>query len=104
MARSVKKNPVQKYAPVCGKIGKQFANRRVRRFNKDLSSGNAYKKLYETWDIHDCVDRTTLKTHLARWVKYGAVCKVRGWDEKSNFYGANYQEAVNKWKKSYIRK
>ena len=31
---------------------KRDANKRVRRF-KDLPNGNAYKKVYPTWDICD---------------------------------------------------
>ena len=103
MARSYKKNPVNKYAPVRGRIGKRFANHRVRRCKGDLPSGKAYRNLYETWDIHDVVDRTTLNEYLDRWGRWIDRCEnsCRNW---KNPYGGTIHSAINKWKKDYLRK
>ena len=103
MARSYKKNPVNKYAPVRGRIGKRFANRRVRRCKGELAGGKGYRKLYETWDIHDVVDRTSLNEYLdyrGCWI-YRCENSCRDW---KNPYGCTIQKAINNWKKTYLRK
>lgn len=35
------------------RFGKRYANHRVRR-SADVPSGGAYRKFYDSWDIHDC--------------------------------------------------
>lgn len=102
MSRSYRKNPVLKYAPSAGKWGKQFANKRVRRFKGKLSSGKAYKKLYETWNIHDVVERTTLNGWLERWGKWWDWLEMKGYE--GNLYGDTLQDAVGNWKKTYYWK
>ena len=32
---------------------KKEANQKVRRYNDTLANGMAYKKIFESWDIHD---------------------------------------------------
>jgi len=51
MSRSEKKVPIIKYGGY-GKYGKHWANKRVRKV--ELSDGNNYRKIYESWDIFDC--------------------------------------------------
>lgn len=51
MSRSFKKHPGWTDNSDA-KTDKRLANKRVRK-HLDIPSGNAYKKLYETWDIHD---------------------------------------------------
>ena len=68
MARSVKKNPICTDGRDGRKWPKRQANKKVRRFKEDLADGNAYKKLYETWDIHDYVSRYTWEEWL-EWKK-----------------------------------
>ena len=61
MSKSFKKTPIIKYAG-CGPYGKRLANRKVRRNQNDVfANGKLYKKMYETWDINDCVSRWTQK-------------------------------------------
>jgi hypothetical protein len=49
MSRSRKKHPViRDYNPGT----KRIANRRVRR-TPDIADGNAYRKVFNSWDIHD---------------------------------------------------
>jgi hypothetical protein len=55
MSRSYKKTPVVKDGD-SGKVGKKFANRKVRRYKHDLSNGKAYRKVFNSWDIHDMVN------------------------------------------------
>lgn len=105
MSRSVKKNPVQKYAPKSGRWGKQQANKKVRRFRGELSNGCNYKDLYDRWNIHDCRDRTTLNEHLERWGGWIMFCEERGYEVSENdYYGKTLQGAINKWKSCYVRK
>lgn len=104
MARSVKKHPVLHYAPKSGRYGKTQANRRVRRHQGAMSDGKFYRKLYCSWNIHDCCSRTTLNEHLERWGDWMSFCEDRGYDWKGGYYGDTLQGAINVWKRSYIRK
>lgn len=55
MSRSYKKTPVCKSCGYGG-YGKRLANKKTRKSNKDIAfKGGQYKKLYETWDINDCI-------------------------------------------------
>ncbi len=59
MSRSFKKTPIAKCAGY-GAYGKKLANRKVRHTKEDLpANGKSYKKMYETWDINDCITRCT---------------------------------------------
>lgn len=63
MSRSFKKTPISKCAGY-GAYGKKLANRKVRHNKNDMfanRSRNLYKKVYETWDINDCIIRWTRK-------------------------------------------
>ena len=48
MSRSYKKHPRVKDS--ANKFMKKYANKKVRR-TKDIPSGKAYKKVFESWDI-----------------------------------------------------
>ena len=102
MSRSYKKNPVLKYAPKSGKIGRGFANRRVRYYKGELSNGACYKRLYEPWNIHDCVQRQTLEDALEYRTYALAYNEMRGWDDAPE--EANINLYIQKWKKWYYRK
>jgi len=56
MSRSRSKNPwLNDYSrgPNGTKKSKRLANKAVRRFNKYLSNGNSYKKIYASYNIFD---------------------------------------------------
>ena len=65
MSNSYKKNPIIKENGKSKKTQKQIANRTVRRKIKgdglELSDGNSYKKVYNSWNIADFVSRWTEK-------------------------------------------
>jgi hypothetical protein len=63
MSRSFKKNPVVTDGD-SGKVGKRFAKRKVRRYKDTISNGKMYRKIYESWDIHDYTSRETLNHNL----------------------------------------
>ena len=69
MSRSRKKNPVFTDRR-SGRVGKKLANRRVRRALVALPrKSKAYKKQFESWDIHDYVIRWTKEEALERYRK-----------------------------------
>ena len=51
MSRSYKKSLVAKERN--SKYHKKSANKRVRRYDGDISNGKHYKKIYESYDICD---------------------------------------------------
>lgn len=58
MGKSFKQTPVFKYAGY-GRAGKKRANKRGGQTNEPLGRGKRYRKLYQTWYIHDVVTRWT---------------------------------------------
>lgn len=58
MSRSYKKTPISKFCPKDASFEKRLANKRVRR-DRSLYKRKAYKKLYNSWEIHDYVERYT---------------------------------------------
>ncbi len=55
MSRSFKKTPIVKAAGY-GAYGKKLANRKVRHAGIDVAANRkAYRKMYETWNINDCI-------------------------------------------------
>lgn len=66
MSRSYKKEPVYTdYSRKTTKYWKRQANHKVRREN-NIPNGKAYRKVYNSWKIHDYVTRWT-KTEAIAW-------------------------------------
>ena len=69
MSRSYKKNPYcTDGSPHTTKESKKFANKKVRNY-EDIPNGSAYKKVSESWDIHDYVSNRTWEEAQADWEK-----------------------------------
>ena len=68
MSRSVKKHPVVKDHG-SGKWGKRQASKAVRRSKSFDDSGKEYKKLYNTWNIHDYVSYYSKEDAIKDWKK-----------------------------------
>ena len=67
MSRSYKKHPYYTDgSPKTTKEKKKFANKRVRNY-EDLPDGAAYKKISESWDIHDYANRWTWEEAKKTW-------------------------------------
>lgn len=67
MSRSYKKSPVYTdSSPGTTKEKKKFANKRVRN-TEDVPNGGAYKKVHESWDIHDYINRWTWEEAKKFW-------------------------------------
>lgn len=88
MSRSYKKFPCYKCAG--DKTNKKTFNRKLRRTTgiEDIPSGNAYRKMNESWDINDFVCYCT-------WENY------KGWECHKN---DNEQELYIEWKRTFYSK
>ena len=87
MSRSYKRNPV--YKPPAKKCNKRAASKMVRKCNTMLvQKGNAYRKLFESWDIHDYRMWLSLENYLEDW----------------QLYFHSKDAAIQQWKKYYRRK
>lgn len=67
MSRSYKKNPVYTDRTHGAKYWKRCANKRVRRYKDELSNGMMYRKIYNSWEIHDYICRWTKKDAIRYW-------------------------------------
>lgn len=68
MSRSYKKNPVYTDgSPGTTQESKKFANKKVRNTDDIPMKGNAYKKVSESWEIHDYKNRWTWEEAKAAW-------------------------------------
>lgn len=79
MSRSVKKHPVVKDGD-SGVFGKKLANKKVRRTEDVPMKGKGYRKIFESWDIHDYVNRWTKEEAIEMWI-----------DEEKDRYFHNYE-------------
>ena len=99
MSRSYKKTPWA--GDTKGKYSKRVANSKVRMFLKNLENEiqhNAYKRIYETWDICDYSDSTS-------WPAYWQTC-LRLYKEHPERYKnpPNKKEEYRNWYKWYKMK
>ena len=100
MSRSYKKNPIIKY----GKwITKRLANHRVRQRLKQFDTMDLpfswYKRLVDSWDINDRVDRTSKQQY------------IDSYNNRKNYYHFYFYKPddsldneLKKWYKTYKRK
>lgn len=103
MARSYKKNPVLTDGK-SGRIGKRFANKKVRRMKGEIPDGKSYRKIYESWNIHDYVSRESYADHRAMY-ESSLKAFINGGstsDPREKRGRRLYDD--NRWKKFYLRK
>lgn len=95
MSRSYKKNPICSDRPNGAKYWKRLANKKVRKQNIRFSKGKKYKKVFNSWEIHD---------YISRWSKYQALKDLYRYKYLKEDYESE-EEFLNKfWKKYYKRK
>lgn len=104
MSRSYRKNPIIKdgrFNRDKGKHGKKFANRKVRH-SKDVLQYSDYKKLYCSWEINDYCFRMSKEELIVDFDSYSEDVPVwkRCW--VSDF--KSLEDALNWWRKTYLRK
>lgn len=105
MSRSYKKHPwCTDHTRTYTKFAKHQANIRVRR-SKGLYNGGSYKKLYESWDIHDYVSCWSKNKAIHYYEVSGFYCNgkwIYSYDREefpsSKIFVDKY------WKKYYYRK
>ena len=113
MSRSYKKFPlcrVQLWGRSM-KRGKQCSNRKIRRKLKDLNidipnKGRYYKYLgLNKWDLYECKRCQTLKDTINEW-ESNQKERANGVKKFTRFcyYNPTLEEAIQDWKKSYLRK
>lgn len=66
MSRSRKKVPISKDHR-SGKWGKKQANRAVRRDKNRSLKGKEYRKIYDSWDIHDYISFYPKEEAIKDW-------------------------------------
>lgn len=98
MSRSYKKTPITKDSIKSSANNKRIANRVYRHNNKmELHQRKAYRKHYETWEIHDYVSLYTreqaIKDYYDREYRY---LKRLGYPTLESW--------LNYWEKCYRRK
>lgn len=76
MSRSYKKHPRVKDS--ANKFMKKYANKKVRHA-KDIPSGKAYKKVFESWDISDWNWIWTKEEAIKEWYKAQTDPKEYNW-------------------------
>lgn len=59
MSRSYKKHPYYTDGTNGRVIQKKWANKKVRKYTKEIENGRSYKKLFCSWNIHDYKYRQT---------------------------------------------
>lgn len=92
------------------KKGKQCSNRRIRRKLKDPnidipSKGRYYKYLgLNKWDLYEYKHHQTLYDTIVDWERdqIEKANGIRWW--RSCQYNPTLEEAIQDWKKSYVRK
>ena len=95
MSRSYKKNPIYTDRPDGAKYWKRLANKKVRKENIHFLKGKKYKRLFNSWEIHD---------YIFYWDKKQALKDFKRYRYLKEDY-KNEEEFLNKhWKKYQYRK
>lgn len=98
MSRSFKKHPYATDGRDGRKIQKRWANRAVRK-GKNIPNGNAYKKTFCSWEIHDYISRWTweeAKKYYEEKVKENDSYILKHYPTLKDFYRF--------WRKDYLNK
>ena len=110
MSRSYKRFPVCKDGgPKWNKFAKRVANKKVRN-TRGIPSGRSYKKVYETWNIHDWVCYYPFNKWMERENnRYHMLINGGPWwcsrsDRKKYSMPPDVQEEFIQWARSYYWK
>lgn len=100
MSRSVRRTPIRKDHD-SGKWGKRQANKKVRQEKDFAKNGKSYKKVYNTWDVHDFVSRYTQEDAIRDWYEEEQIKGSSPWRHKK--YGT-LEKWLIAWRKMMINK
>lgn len=101
MSRSYKKTPICKDRKTSSKANKRIANSKVRHTD-NIPNGKAYRKVFNTWDIHDYVSRYSYEEYMVDFYRdlkeyRNGISDESPFDDKRRFN-------INDWFKCYRRK
>ena len=104
MSKSYKKTPYYTDHTRGTKYWKRLANKRVRRYNKDLANGTAYKKVSCSYDIHDYVSYWSKEEAILNY--YTKLCYNWITNQYERLWGEyeTEQDFLQHWAKFYRRK
>ena len=96
MSRSFKHTPICKSAPTSRYDGvrkaKRIANKRVR--HRHTINGSYYKRIYNPWEIHDCIDFWSWPMQVEHF-----------YQSRNQWYLHRYEKPnFLRWAKSFLRK
>lgn len=95
MSRSYKKNPIYTDRTHGAKYWKRLANKKVRKENDHFLKGKKYKRIYNSYDIHD---------YISRWTKEEALKDFKRYIYLQKYYKNEYEFLNKHWKKYQYRK
>lgn len=106
MSRSYKKFPkVSVYYGKSGKFGRRRANKKIRNLSIDyyIPNGGSFKKLYESCNICDYSFTQFKEWEIQDWETEELKIQngIENWRKK---YHGTLKEALQDWKKLYLRK
>jgi len=76
MSRSYKKTPGWADYSKSKRYYKRQSSKKVRRYNKELSNGNEYRKLYNSYDICDWTYLFYSKHEVLDYIKFNLKDKL----------------------------
>ena len=99
MSRSYRHNPIIKDGEsASNRFHKRQANKKIRNSDQ-LFKNSEYKKLYEQWNIHDYIDRTTYEEFYEMYH-----CRKKWTYEYMHERFPTWNDALAYWKKTYFYK
>jgi len=103
MSRSYKRNPVYTDRTHGAKYWKRVSNKKVRKSNNVFLKGNKYKKIYNSWNIHDYISRWSKEQALDYY--YNSIIFRNGkWIYIYDKYKSEKEFLDKYWKKYQFRK
>jgi hypothetical protein len=104
MSRSYRKHPINTDGRDGRVTQKRWANKKVRRYKNKIANGKAYKRIFESWEIHDYISRWSWEQARERY-EHDTYVNYNG--EIKHLYQDRYptlKDFYNNWSKWYRRK
>ena len=102
MSRSYKKNPVYSDRPNGAKYWKRIGNKKTRKLKDNFPKGRKYRRVYNSWEIHDFINRWDKEDALT-YYNHSGFFHNGEWYKTYDY--KDEKEFLNKyWKKYWRRK
>ncbi len=101
MSKSYKKEPIVK-DHTSGAYGKRLANHAVRKNLDDIPNGKAYRRYFNSYNVHDYISRYTWEDQ----VRHNKSVEKAGINDGLSFnsYRFSKPKDYNEWARIFIRK